>query len=88
MFMHHSNVIPCTTHTAKILAEISQNEFIYISGVPECFNVHDFCDLLKNGIISNVYIIFAENTSVNYQTRFKAVVEEKKTSWTTEIEFK
>ena len=63
------------------LAEMTHwkpNTKLSLHGVPESFDVADFCQLIRKRFFKEIYINFAPNSSIAYQTNFKAALQEMK----------
>ena len=90
VFRNNYKGLACTADTARNLAEmtyLNPNTFLCLYGIPEVFNVVDFCELIKKCVFESIKLGFANNTSVNYQRNFKAVSNDIKESWASEASF-
>ena len=65
--------LPCTSETAKKMSEMTHwqtNIELYLEGIPEVFNVADFCELINRNIFQKINIKFASNISSYYYSNF------------------
>ena len=60
---------------------------LYLKGIPEVFDIADFCKFVQKGFCKHIKIGFARNVSEEYQNAFKAAVEVVKNNWTGSTEF-
>ena len=58
-----------------------------LSDIPETFNVADFCQQVKKGVLRLLWFDFATNSSATYQENFKAAIEKTRKEWNSEIAF-
>ena len=86
-FSSQRNGLPCNSQTVKKIAKNSRNKEIYLHGVTENFNISDVCDLLKNGYISFLKIVFIRNISMAYQENFKVAIKIMENTWISEYLF-
>ena len=60
---------------------------MFLLGIPETFNVDDFCKLLQNRYIRYCKIWFDGDVSETYINNFEVTIEEMKKNWTSNNEF-